>query len=131
VHPLMSAAGIDLTGEVGGAIKNDFLRNAAALLFPTRWPEPFGLVMPEALACGTPVLAFREGSVAEIVQDGVTGFVRHFEDELVEAVGRIGELDRARCRAQAEQRFSPATMADAYEQVYACLQASRRAPERH
>ena len=78
----------------------------------------FGLVIAEALACGTPVLALREGSVPELVEDGVTGFVRDTEDELVEAVGRIAEIDRAQCRAEAERRFSPVAMVDAYDQVY-------------
>jgi glycosyltransferase involved in cell wall biosynthesis len=119
VQPLLSEPGVELIGEVGGAEKDEFLRNAAALLFPIRWPEPFGLVMAEALACGTPVLALGEGSVPEVIQDGVTGFVRHLEDDLVHAAARLPELDRRRCRAEAERRFSPAAMADAYETVYA------------
>jgi glycosyltransferase involved in cell wall biosynthesis len=81
--------------------------------------------MAEALACGTPVLAFGEGSVPELIKDGETGFVRHTEDELVEAVGRIPEIDRARCRADAERRFSPVAMVDAYERVYTNLLAGR------
>ncbi len=121
VEPLLSESGVQLIGQVGGAEKDEFLRNAAALLFPIRWPEPFGLVMPEALACGTPVLALAEGSVPEVIEHGVTGFVCHLEDELVRAVERIPELDRWRCRAEAERRFSPAAMADAYESVYAGL----------
>src|SRR5207249_461920 len=103
VQPLLEGTQVELLGQLGGKGKEDFLRNAAGLLFPIRWPEPFGLVMVEALACGTPVLALREGSVPEIIEDGVTGFVRSTEDELVEAVGRISELDRARCRAEAER----------------------------
>ncbi len=118
VQPLLEGKQVELLGQLGGKDKDDFLRNAAALLFPIRWPEPFGLVMVEALACGTPVLAFRRGSVSEVVEDGVTGFVRDTEDELVEAVARVTELDRARCRAEAERRFSPAAMADGYERVY-------------
>jgi glycosyltransferase involved in cell wall biosynthesis len=118
VQPLLQGPHVELLGQVAGQAKDELLRNAAALLFPIRWPEPFGLVMVEALACGTPVLALRHGSVSEIIEDGVTGFVRETEDELVEAVGRLGELDRSRCRAEAERRFSPATMADAYERVY-------------
>lgn len=129
IKPLLSEPGIELIGEVGGAQKDEFLRNAAALLFPIRWPEPFGLVMPESLACGTPVLALREGSVPEVVKDGVTGFVCHFEDELVRAVDRIPELDRRQCRAEAERRFSPGAMADAYEGVYAALLADSSSPE--
>jgi glycosyltransferase involved in cell wall biosynthesis len=121
IQPLLSEPGIELIGEVGGTQKDDLLRNAAALLFPIRWPEPFGLVMPEALACGTPVIALREGSVPEVLENGVTGFICHFEDELVRAVERIPELDRRRCRSEAERRFSPAAMADAYEEIYAQL----------
>ena len=109
---------MELLGQLAGKDKDDLLRDAAALLFPIRWPEPFGLVMIEAMACGTPVLALREGSVPEIVDDGVTGFIRDTEDELVDAVKRIADLDRARCRADVEQRFSPAAMTDAYERVY-------------
>lgn len=95
-----------------------FLRKAAALLFPIRWPEPFGLVMAEALACGTPVLALRRGSVPEVIRHGVTGFVCDTEDELVQAVAHIHEIDRTECRRDAERRFSPSAMADAYERVY-------------
>src|SRR5262249_28092097 len=73
VQPLLAERGVELIGEVGGTEKNEFLRNAAALLFPIRWPEPFGLVMPEALACGTPVVALRDGSVPEVLRHGVTG----------------------------------------------------------
>jgi glycosyltransferase involved in cell wall biosynthesis len=118
VQPLLEGHQVELLGQLAGKEKDDFLRNAAALLFPIRWPEPFGLVMVEAMACGTPVLALREGSVPEVVQDGVTGFIRDSEDELVDALKRIDEIDRARCRAEVEQRFSPAAMTDAYEQVY-------------
>jgi glycosyltransferase involved in cell wall biosynthesis len=118
VQPLLEGKQVELLGQLGGKDKDEFLRNAAALLFPIRWPEPFGLVMVESLACGTPVLAFGEGSVPELIEDGVTGFVRNTEDELVEAVGRIPELDRARCRAEAERRFSSTAMVDAYERVY-------------
>jgi glycosyltransferase involved in cell wall biosynthesis len=118
VQPLLEGKKVELLGQLGGRDKDEFLGNAAALLFPIRWPEPFGLVIAEALACGTPVLALRNGSVPELVQDGVTGFIRETEDELVDAVRRIAELDRSRCRAEAERRFSPATMVDAYERVY-------------
>jgi glycosyltransferase involved in cell wall biosynthesis len=109
---------IELIGETGGPEKDAFLRNAAALLFPIDWPEPFGLVMIEALACGTPVLAFGRGSVCEVIQDGVTGFVRETEDQLVEAVSKLGDIRRAACRRDVEQRFSPRAMARAYEAIY-------------
>ena len=121
VQPLLNEPGIELIGEVGGEQKAEFLSQAAALLFPIRWPEPFGLVMPEALAAGTPVIAFREGSVPEIIEHGVTGYICHFEDEMVDAIGRLGDLERGQCRLVAERRFSPEAMASAYERVYARL----------
>jgi glycosyltransferase involved in cell wall biosynthesis len=126
VKPLLQRGHARLIGEVAGADKDRFLRNAAALLFPIRWPEPFGLVMAEALACGTPVIALREGSVPEVIEDGVTGFICSDEDEMAAAVGRLHELDRARCRAEAERRFSPTAMAKAYEQLYVRLKREWR-----
>jgi glycosyltransferase involved in cell wall biosynthesis len=117
VRPLLGSD-VEVVGEVAHAEKDAFLRNATALLFPIRWPEPFGLVMVEALACGTPVLALRGGSVPEVVRDGVTGFICDTEDELVMAAGKLGGLDRWTCRREAEQRFTPAAMARAYERVY-------------
>jgi glycosyltransferase involved in cell wall biosynthesis len=116
---------VELVGEVAGRDKDQFLGNAAALLFPIRWPEPFGLVTIEALACGTPVLAMRAGSVPELIRDGMTGFVCDNEEALVAAVGRISEIDRAACRGEAERRFSAAAMADAYEVIYEGLARSR------
>jgi glycosyltransferase involved in cell wall biosynthesis len=117
VQPLLGSD-VEIMGELDADQKDEFLRNAAAVLFPVRWPEPFGLVMVEALACGTPVLALRDGSVREVVRDGVTGFVCDTEDELVAAVGRLGDLDRRTCRRETERRFSPVAMARAYERVY-------------
>jgi glycosyltransferase involved in cell wall biosynthesis len=121
VQPLLREPGVELIGEIGGADKDAFLGNARALLFPIRWREPFGLVMPEALACGTPVIAFDEGSVREVIEHGVTGFIGQTEDDLLEGVNRLSEIDRRACRAEAERRFSPAAMASAYEAVYARL----------
>lgn len=118
VSPLLEPERAWLRDEVDGQAKDEFLGGAAALLFPIGWPEPFGLVMIEAMACGTPVIALRAGSVSEVIEGGVTGFICETEDQLVEAVGRIGEIDRARCRAEAERRFSPARMAVQYEEVY-------------
>jgi glycosyltransferase involved in cell wall biosynthesis len=129
VQPLLKRDRATLIGEVAGRAKDEFLRNAAALLFPIRWPEPFGLVMAEALACGTPVIALNEGSVPEVIEDGVTGFICSTEDEMVAAIGRLDELDRARCRAEAERRFSPTAMTTAYEQIYTRL-LSKRDPVR-
>jgi glycosyltransferase involved in cell wall biosynthesis len=118
IKPLLERGHATLVGEVTGEEKDRFLRNAAALLFPIRWPEPFGLVMAEALACGTPVIALRDGSVPEVIEDGVTGFICSSEQEMVAAVGRLGEIDRAHCRDEAERRFSPLAMAKAYERLY-------------
>ncbi|GAC1324185.1 MAG: glycosyltransferase family 4 protein [Chloroflexota bacterium] len=121
IAPLLDMPGIELLGELGGQARNDLLRNAAALLFPIRWPEPFGLVMIEALACGTPVLGLERGSVPEIITHGSTGFFCTNEDELVKAVGRIDEIDRGLCRQSVEVRFSPGMMAEGYERIYAAL----------
>jgi glycosyltransferase involved in cell wall biosynthesis len=118
IAPLLKGPGVEFVGEVGGRDKDDFLRNAAALLFPICWPEPFGLVMIEALACGTPVLALRHGSVPEVVEQGITGFICDDEDKLTAAARLLAEIDRARCRGAAERRFSAPTMASAYERLY-------------
>jgi glycosyltransferase involved in cell wall biosynthesis len=117
IRPMLGTD-VELIGEVGGDEKDALLGNAAALLFPIRWPEPFGLVMIEALACGTPVLAMRQGSVPEVIQDGLTGYVVDTEEELVESVRRLWAIDRAACRHDVETRFSPSAMAEAYLRVY-------------
>ena len=100
IAPLLreSQSFVEFIGEVGGREKDEFLGNAYALLFPIDWPEPFGLVMIEALACGTPVIAWRNGSVPEVIADGVTGFVVNSVEEAVAAVGRVTWLDRPLCR---------------------------------
>jgi glycosyltransferase involved in cell wall biosynthesis len=121
VEPLLRQPGVEYVGELAGPEKAAFLGGAAALLFPIRWPEPFGLVMIEALACGTPVLATRRGSVPEVIEDGVTGLLADDEDGLVRALARLPSLERARCRAAAEARFSAASMAAAYERIYLSL----------
>jgi glycosyltransferase involved in cell wall biosynthesis len=120
VQPLLREAGpwVEFLGEVGGRDKDEFLGNARALLFPIDWPEPFGLVMIEALACGTPVIAWRNGSVPEVVADGATGFVVHSVDEAVRAVGRVARLSRRGCRQTFEERFDAARMARDYLAVY-------------
>src|SRR5262249_40045082 len=97
---------------------------AAALLFPIDWPEPFGLVMIEAMACGTPVIAYRSGSVSEVVENGLTGFVVESEEEAVRAVGKLGRLDRRKVRTRFEERFSASRMAKAYEGRYRELAAA-------
>ena len=94
-----------MIGEINDAAKSEFLSGAKALLMPIDWPEPFGLVMIEAMACGTPVIAVENGSVPEVLEDGVTGFIVHGEHQAIEAVGRIASLDRGRIRAEFERRF--------------------------
>jgi glycosyltransferase involved in cell wall biosynthesis len=120
IEPLIRRAGprVEFLGELGGQAKDEFLGGAYALLFPIDWPEPFGLVMIEAMACGTPVIAWRCGSVPEVMQDGVTGFVVDNLDDAVRAVGRVAELSRARCRQVFEERFTAARMARDYLAVY-------------
>src|SRR5207253_4441548 len=108
IEPLFrGAAGlVEFVGEVGGRAKDEFLGNARALLFPIDWPEPFGLVMIEALACGTPVVAFRHGSTPEVISDGKTGFLVNSLEEAATAVNRIGDINRKACRTEFEERFS-------------------------
>jgi glycosyltransferase involved in cell wall biosynthesis len=120
IQPLLRKAGrdVEFIGEVGGADKDAFLGNAYALLFPIDWPEPFGLVMIEALACGTPVIACRRGSVPEVIQDGVSGFIVDNVEEAVQAVGRVPELSRRECRKVFEERFSAARMTRDYLKLY-------------
>ncbi len=129
VRPLLDGEDVELVGEIGEHEKSDFLGNAMALLFPIDWPEPFGLVMIEALACGTPVIATRRGSTAEVVDDGVTGFLVDGVDGAVEAVGRVRTIDRAACRAAFEARFTAARMAADYVAVYDGLFASPDVPK--
>ncbi len=120
VEPLLKESRplVEFVGEVGGKQKDDFLGGAYALLFPIDWPEPFGLVMIEALACGTPVVAFRNGSVPEVLTDGVTGFIVEDLEQAVQAVGRVAELSRQTCRRVFEERFSALRMARDYLDVY-------------
>lgn len=112
-HPL-----IEYVGEIGDAQKASFLGNALALLFPIDWPEPFGLVMIESMACGTPVIARRRGSVPEVMRHGVSGFMFEKDDEAAALVGRIGEIDRAGCRRHFEARFGARRMAEDYLAIY-------------
>lgn len=119
IKPLVDASpNVEFIGEINEHEKAEFLGEAAALLFPVDWPEPFGLVMIEAMACGTPVIAFRCGSVPEVLEDGLTGFIVDNLDEAVAAVGRIGSLDRAAIRRRFEVRFSAGRMASDYLEVY-------------
>lgn len=117
VEPLLGP-GVEFIGEVDSAERVRLLQEATALLNPIQWPEPFGLNMIEALACGTPVLALRHGAAREIVTDGRTGFLRSDADDLVECVERLDLIDRADCRAEAVRRFSMRRMVDDYLEVY-------------
>ena len=112
-HPL-----VEYLGEIGESKKGQLLGNARALLFPVDWPEPFGLVMIEAMACGTPVLAWRAGSVPEILEHGRNGFIVEDMDEAEAALRRIDQIDRGACRAAFEARFSAARMAAEYVEAY-------------
>jgi glycosyltransferase involved in cell wall biosynthesis len=121
VLPLIESDGIQFIGEINGRNKERFLAEAAALLFPIKWPEPFGLVMIEAMACGTPVIAFRRGSVPEVIEEGVTGFIVENEKEARRAIRRLPELDRRGVRSGFEQRFSARRMAEDYVRYYRML----------
>jgi glycosyltransferase involved in cell wall biosynthesis len=127
IRPLLDDPLVEFLGEVSGAAKYDLLGGARCLLFPIDWPEPFGLAMIEALACGTPVVARPCGSVPEIVEDGVTGWLGDTVDDLARAVKRVDVIDRARCRAAVERRFSVTAMAERYEAVYEGLVDGKRA----
>lgn len=127
IEPLLHHPLIEYIGEIGDHQKSDFLGGADALLFPIDWPEPFGLVMIEAMACGAPVVAYACGSVSEIVEHGVTGFVVQDEDDAVAAVQRLATLDRREIRRRFELRFSATAMARRYLEIYAGLIAADRA----
>ena len=125
IAPLLDDPLIEFVGEIGEAEKSDFMGGARALLFPIDWPEPFGLVMIEAMACGTPVVAFRHGSVPEVLEEGVTGFIVDSVEGAIEAAKRVGELDRSRVRTEFERRFSADRMAKDYLDLYAELAARK------
>jgi glycosyltransferase involved in cell wall biosynthesis len=118
IKPLFAHTLVEYVGEVTEQEKDGFLGQAMAVLFPVRWPEPFGLVMAEAMATGTPVIAGRFGSVPEVVLDGVTGFIGDSVEEMALAVRRLAGLDRTACRRHVEQRFATAQMAAGYEAIY-------------
>ncbi len=119
---------VEFVGEVGGASKDAFLGGARALLFPIEWEEPFGLVMIESMACGTPVVAFRRGSVPEVMTDGLTGYVVDDVSGAVEAVRATATLDRRACRRAFVERFGAARMARDYQAVYNKLVAGDACP---
>ena len=131
IRPMVEAnANVEYLGEIAEHEKADFLGQASALLFPVDWPEPFGLVMIEAMACGTPVIGFRCGSVPEVVEDGISGFVMESVDQAAAVVARVASLDRAKVRAAFEHRFTIERAARDYPEIYGELIASSASPKR-
>jgi glycosyltransferase involved in cell wall biosynthesis len=126
IEPLLDGPGVEFIGEINEPQKTQFLGQARALLFPVDWPEPFGLSMIEAMACGTPVLAFRCGSVPEIIDEGITGTIVETVKEAIAALPRVIALDRKKVRQQFEQRFSATRMAKDYVGVYRSLLESSK-----
>lgn len=125
IKPLLDNPLIEFIGEIGDHQKSDFLGKAEALLFPIDWPEPFGLVMIEAMACGTPVVAFRCGSTTEVIEDGATGYLVDTMEQAIAAADRVGLLDREAVRARFDLRFSATAMARRYLDVYGDILARR------
>jgi glycosyltransferase involved in cell wall biosynthesis len=130
IKPLLRNPLVEFVGEIGESEKNDFLGNALALLFPIDWPEPFGLVMIESLATGTPVIAYPHGSVPEIIENGTTGFLVESIKEAVRAVARLQSLDRRQCRESFERRFTARRMARDYVALYQRLCSGREGDDR-
>ena len=124
---LFKQAHVDYIGEINDTQKVGFLGNAKALLVPIDWEEPFGLVMIEAMACGTPVIAFRRGSVPEVIDDGVTGFIVDNMEQAIAAAGKVGQLDRQKVRARFEERFTNHRMAQDYVNIYQKLIDAKKA----
>ena len=118
IRPLLTGPNVEFIGEISASQKASFLGDASALLFPIDWPEPFGLVMIEAMACGTPVIAMRRGSVLEIIRDGVSGYVVNSEMEFLAAIDHVGECSRAGVRQEFETRFTSRRMAQDYVRIY-------------
>jgi glycosyltransferase involved in cell wall biosynthesis len=131
IEPLLAQPHVEFVGEITEAQKSEFLGNAAGLLFPIAWREPFGLAMIESMACGTPVIAMRNGSVPEVVDEGVTGFIVASETEAAFAARRLRLLDRARIRQVFEERFTAQRMAADYVSLYQRLIASRDTARGH
>jgi glycosyltransferase involved in cell wall biosynthesis len=118
IRPTLADGGVEMVGEISDAGKPAFLSGAVALLMPIAWPEPFGLVMIEAMACGTPVIAFNRGSVPEIIDDGLTGFIVENELAAIAAVSRLAHLSRRNVRAHFAERFTARRMAQDYVAIY-------------
>ena len=131
IKPMLSLPGVEFIGEINDRQKPEFLGNARAMLFPIDWPEPFGIVMIESMACGTPVLAFRNGSVPEVIDDGMSGFIVDSEEEAVSVLQRTVNLDRRQVRRRFEERFSATRMAEDYVELYEkLLTQEQRLPQR-
>jgi glycosyltransferase involved in cell wall biosynthesis len=126
IKPMLAGGGVEMIGEISDREKPDFLSGALGLLMPIDWPEPFGLVMIEAMACGTPVIAFNRGSVPEIIEDGLTGFIVEDEMSAVARVAKLLSLSRARVRRRFEERFTARRMAEDYLRTYHALGAGER-----
>jgi glycosyltransferase involved in cell wall biosynthesis len=126
IKPMLRDGGVEMVGEIGDSEKSDFLSGALGLLMPIDWPEPFGLVMIESMACGTPVIAFNRGSVPEIIEDGLTGFIVEDVTSAVAAVSRLSGLNRESIRRRFEQRFTARRMAEDYLHCYRNLGATER-----
>jgi glycosyltransferase involved in cell wall biosynthesis len=130
IEPLLGRPGVEYLGEIDELQKDDFLGNAYAYLFPIDWPEPFGITMVEAMACGTPVIAMARGSVPEVVADGETGFICRSVNQMVEAVAKVPRIDRRACRLRVADRFSVERMADGYEAAYRRVLSGALTPQR-
>jgi len=128
VEPLIGD-NVEIIGQVDVRTKARLIKDAKCLLYPIQWPEPFGLVMAEAMACGTPVVAIRNGSVPEVIVDGKTGFIVNSVDEMVEAVKHVDEIDPKDCRAWVAERFSVDRMVGDYLAAYETILAERKRPQ--
>ncbi len=126
VAPLLKTGGVEFIGEINDAQKPAFLSGAKAVMFAIDWPEPFGLVMIEAMACGCPVIAFRRGSVPEVMKDGVSGFIVDNVEEAIAACGKLDQIDRTKVRAYFDERFTSRRMAEDYITVYEKLIAAKK-----
>lgn len=128
IKPMLDLPGVEFVGEINERQKTSFLGNARALLFPIDWPEPFGLVMIESMACGTPILAFRNGSVPEVIDEGLSGYIVDKEEEAVSVLQQTVQLDRRRVRRRFEERFSASRMAADYVSIYEKILDQQMAP---
>ena len=128
IKPLLDSENVEFLGEIAYPEKNSFLAQAAALLFPIAWPEPFGIVMIEAMACGTPVIAYPFGSVPEVIQDGINGYIVPDIEAALEAVKKLGQLDRKKIRKSFEQRFTASRMTQEYLRIYNRILSRKKAP---